>query len=376
MPELYLILVLSASGLLLIVSIPTLGLLVIRYYQTRVAQIFPIMGLMIMSIIYAFNSSIGATSSEKQIENLHGPVTIIIWVICYVLFALFLAGLTRNSVFCRETALILTLGGIIGGLVWKDGMIHAVQENGVYYFEDDPLISIFFVPFALFIGIWGVKVLQKTHEFAVNEKQERQQRLFGYGLIVIFFVSLLAGAANDLLMDWVPDYHEIGFIIRVMNPILFGIVGFVCLAIIYAINKEPIYLQPQQLYSLMVVQSTGLPLFAFQFKRSESSESPEVDPGLTAGALTAITSFLREAVGGKEAFREIVTEDRIVLAKAGEGFISVLVSERASAFVHLALTRFTTTFTNDYGTHVENFTGNLEDFEGAERVVASTFGME
>jgi hypothetical protein len=194
--------------------------------------------------------------------------------------------------------------------------------------------------------------------------------------MVIFFVSLLVGAANDLLSDWIPEYQEIGFIIRVMNPMLFGIVGFVCLAIIYGINKEPIYLQPQQLYSLMVVQSTGLPLFAFQFKRSESSESTEVDPGLTAGALTAITAFLREAVGGKEAFREIVTEDRIILAKTGDGFISVLVSERASAFVHLALTRFTKTFIKDYGTYVEKFTGNLEDFEGAEKVVASTFGIE
>jgi hypothetical protein len=151
--------------------------------------------------------------------------------------------------------------------------------------------------------------------------------------------------------------------------------GLTCLAILYGRNKEPIYLQPQQLYSLIVIQSTGLPLFTFQFKRGEPSED-DVDPGLTAAALTAITSFFKDAVGSTEEFREITTADKIVIAKAGDGFFSVLVSERASSFVHLALTQFTAIFNKEYSSALENFTGNLEDFKGAERAVVPAFGME
>ncbi|MHA2367975.1 MAG: hypothetical protein ACXADX_04080 [Candidatus Hodarchaeales archaeon] len=218
-------------------------------------------------------------------------------------------------------------------------------------------------------------VLKKTREFAVTEKQEKQQRLFAYGLIIIFFVGPLVTMAISAVVLSVPEYQGVGTVIGILSTMVFSTVGITCLAIIYGLNKEPIYLQPQQLYSLMVVDQVGLPLFAFQFKRGESSEG-DVDPGLTAAALTAITSFFKEAVGSTEEFREIATADKIVIAKVGPGFFSVLVSERASSFVHLALTQFTTAFTRDYGTHVEKFTGNLEDFKGAERVVVSAFGME
>ncbi|MFX0116581.1 MAG: hypothetical protein ACFFB3_18680 [Candidatus Hodarchaeota archaeon] len=375
MPELFLILALSANVILFLVSVPTLGLLVIRYYQTRVAQILPLLGFMILSIYVSLHFSLAYVSSEKEIETFYGPGALILSTFSFLLFAFFLAGLTRNSVFCRETALALFLGGIIIGLVWKEGLVTAAHEEGIWFFKTDPLLAVFQIPFLLFIGFWGIKVLKKTREFAVTEKQEHQQWLFTYGLIIIFFVGPLVTIAIAIPLYWLPEYQDLGSIIGIMSTVIFSTVGLVCLAIIYGRNKEPIYLQPQQLYSLIVIQSTGLPLFTFQFKRGGSAED-DVDPGLTAAALTAITSFLREAVGSTEEFREIVTADRIVLAKAGEGFFSVLVSERASSFVHLALTQFTAIFARDYGQQVEKFAGNLDDFRDAERVVSSAFGME
>lgn len=66
----------------------------------------------------------------------------------------------------------------------------------------------------------------------------------------------------------------------------------------------------------------------------QDSRPEELEKRLSNFALLESGEFqLLFTVGGKEAFREIVTEDRIVLAKAGEGFISVLVSER----VHLCI---------------------------------------
>lgn len=375
MPELLLLLALSANALLFLISVPTLGLLALRYYQTRVALILPLLGFVILGIYASVHFSMAYTSSEKAIENFYGPGAMVISVFSFLLFAFFLAGLTRNSVFCRETALALFLGGIILGLVWKDGVMSGAQEEGIYYFEADPLLMVFLMPFLLFIGGWGYMVLKKTREFAVTEKQEKQQRLFAYGLIIIFFVGPLVTMLISAVVISVPEYQGVGTVIGILSTMVFSTVGITCLAIIYGLNKEPIYLQPQQLYSLMVVDQVGLPLFAFQFKRGESSEG-DVDPGLTAAALTAITSFLKEAVGSTEDFREIATADKIVIAKVGQGFFSVLVSERASSFVHQALVQFTATFSRDYGTHVEKFTGNLEDFKGAERVVTSAFGME
>ncbi|MFQ5979891.1 MAG: hypothetical protein ACE5OZ_17305 [Candidatus Heimdallarchaeota archaeon] len=366
MAELYLILALSANSLLFLISVPTLGLLALRYYQTRVAQILPLLGFVIVGIYASLHFSMAFVSSKEANEEFYGPVAMLLTVISFLLFAFFLAGLTRNSVFCRETAIALFLGGIITGLVWKEGIVTGIKEEGVYFFEIELLLAVFQIPFLFFIGIWGIQVLNKTREFAVTEKQEMQQRIFAYGMGIVFF--------GGPLVSMVLGFSGFSFL-GILSTMVASTVGLTCLTILYGRNKEPIYLQPQQLYSLIVILSTGLPLFTFQFKHGEPSKD-DVDPGLTAAALTAITSFFKDAVGSTEEFREITTADKIVIAKAGDGFFSVLVSERASSFVHLALTQFTAAFAKDYGQQVEKFTGNLDDFRGAERVVTSAFGME
>ncbi|MHA2231651.1 MAG: hypothetical protein ACXAB4_04085, partial [Candidatus Hodarchaeales archaeon] len=187
MPELYLILALSANLLLFLISVPTVGLLALRYYQTRVAQILPILGFVIVGLYASLHFSFAYVSTKEEVEEFYGPVAVLITVVSFLLFAFFLAGLTRNSVFCRETGLALFLGGVLTGLTWKEGMMTGIKDEGVYFFEIDPLVAVVQIPFLFFIGIWGIQVLNKAREFAVTEKQERQQRIFAYGMGIVFF---------------------------------------------------------------------------------------------------------------------------------------------------------------------------------------------
>ena len=70
MPSLLLLVALSANALLFLISVPTLALLALRYYQTRVALVLPLLALVAMSIYASVHFSLAYTSSKKAIEDL------------------------------------------------------------------------------------------------------------------------------------------------------------------------------------------------------------------------------------------------------------------------------------------------------------------
>ncbi|MHA2500860.1 MAG: hypothetical protein ACXAEL_14925 [Candidatus Hodarchaeales archaeon] len=380
MTELALIMGLSVNIILLVVCFPTLGLLAIRLYQTRVAQIYPMLAITLATIIMAIAEILILSSSdESQVRDILGPIVVLTWMICFVGFAFFLAGLTRNSIFCRETAIALLLAGFVGGLALAGTgeQIEVVQQDDVLDFRTGQFMSLIMGPLMIFVSTWGFFVLNKTRQFAVSLKQERQQRIFVWGMSIAFFGPLIANSIGGFAAGLFPDLEEAAFLFLITVPNLLIGLGLLAVIVAYGSNKEIFYLQPQQLYSLMVIERTGLPVFSFRFPYEQERLDGDVDTILTAGALKAISSFLKEAVGGQEEIREIVTADRIVIAKTGatKQFIAVLIADRASSFVHDALTKFTATFATEYGPCIEKFTGNLADFHDADRVVLSTFGF-
>ncbi|MHA2231518.1 MAG: hypothetical protein ACXAB4_03405, partial [Candidatus Hodarchaeales archaeon] len=291
-------------------------------------------------------------------------------------------GLTRNNIFCKETSIGLLLAGITVGLVLagSNHQIQAERQYGVSVFSTSFTMFLFMVPLMIYVSFWGYSVLNRTRQFAVTPKQARQQQFFTWGMSTSFFGPSIAFSLAEYIPAAVPSLEEAAFHFRIAAPNLLIGVGLLTVIIIYALNKEVMYLQPQQLYSLLIIENSGLPLFNFNFRyRDAETDKPEddrpVDVVLTAGALKAITSFLKEAVGGQEEIREIITVDRIIIAKAGNGYFSVLISDRASSFVHQALSQFTATFDKEYGHHIQNFMGKTDVFAGVDQLVAAGFGI-
>jgi hypothetical protein len=380
MTELALIMGVCANLILLFVCIPALGLLIIRLYQTRVAQIYPMLAISLATINMALTEILILISSdESYVGDILAPIVVLMWMICFCGFAFFLAGLTRNSIFCRETAIALLLAGFVGGLALAGtgDQIKVVRQDDVFDFHTGQLMSLTMGPLMIFVSIWGFFVLNKTRQFAVSLKQERQQRIFAWGMSIAFFGPLLTNSIGGFVAAAFPDLEETVFIFLITVPNLLIGLGSIVTMIAYGSNKEIFYLQPQQLYSLLVIERSGVPVFSFSFRYEQERQDSDVNSILTAGALKAISSFLKEAVGGKEEIREIVTADRIVIAKTGvtKRFIAVLIADRSSPFVHDALTKFTAAFATEYGPYIDNFMGNVADFHGADRVVHSTFGF-
>ncbi|MFX0115540.1 MAG: hypothetical protein ACFFB3_13410, partial [Candidatus Hodarchaeota archaeon] len=367
MANIVLIFGLCSRIFLLLVCFPSIVLLLRRYYQTRAPQIFPPLIMVFAMVIFAINGMLVLVATQESIREIFGPISVITLLVCYIALSIWLTGLTRNNLFSGETGLVLFLVGLITGLLGQNDQIQPIEEDSVAYF-------LFGMPLAILLGlllisaaIWGYHVLTKAREFAVNPKQDRQQQLIAFGLIAALlgplFVNMiaLAGYHTDSGMK------QFAFFTLVTLPSLLIGLGIVIIALVYAWSKEAILLQPQQLYSLFVVNQDGLPLFTFQFVQRPPDEI--TDLALTAGVLNAIATILKETVGSGEDVREITTENRIIIAKRGTEFISILIAERASSFVHQALIRFTAAFDKAFDSYIQDFTGEIDIFQSANNLV-------
>ncbi|MHA2273084.1 MAG: hypothetical protein ACXACI_14560 [Candidatus Hodarchaeales archaeon] len=373
MANIFLILGLCSRIFLLAVCFPSIVLLFRRYHQTRAPQILPLLIMVLTMVIFAINGILVLVATQQSVSEVFGPISVLLLLICYVAFAFWLTGLTRNSLFSGETGLVLFLVGLIAGLVGQKDQIQPIQEEDVSYFLFGNLLSILLGFLLIFTTIWGYRVLTKAREFAVNPKQDRQQQLIVFGLLGAFLGPLFVNVIGIVGYRMNSSMKQFAFFTLVTIPSLLIGLGIVVISIVYAWSKEAILLQPQQLYSLFVVNQDGLPLFTFQFVHRPPEEI--ADLALTAGVLNAIASILKETVGGGEDVREIITENRIIIAKRGTEFISILIAERASSFVHQALIRFTAAFDTEFGSHIQKFAGEIEIFKDATHLVRSMFGL-
>ncbi|MFW9915167.1 MAG: hypothetical protein ACFFGZ_06105 [Candidatus Thorarchaeota archaeon] len=373
MANIVLILGLCSRIFLLVVCLPSIGLLLRRYYQTRAPQILPPLIMVFTMVIFAINGMLVLVATPQSISDIFGPISVIVLLVCYVAFSFWLTGLTRDHLFSGETGLILFLVGLIAGLLGQKDQIQPIQEEDVSYFLFGNLLSLLLGLLLIFTTIWGFQTLTKAREFAVNPKQDRQQQLISFGLLGAFLGPLFVNILGIAGYRMSSSLKQLAFFTLVTIPSLLIGLGIVVIALVYAWSKEAILLQPQQLYSLFVVNQDGLPLFTFQFVNRPPEEI--ADLALTAGVLNAIASILKETVGGGEDVREIVTENRIIMAKRGTEFISILIAERASSFVHQALIRFTAVFDAEFGSHIQKFAGEIEIFKDATHLVRSMFGL-
>jgi hypothetical protein len=373
MANIVLIFGLCSRIFLLVVCFPSIALLLRRYYQTRAPQIFPPLIMVFAMVIFAINGMLVLVATQDDIREIFGPISVITLLVCYIALSFWLTGLTRNNLFSGETGLVLFLVGLITGLLGQNDQIQPIEEDSVAYF-------LFGMPLAILLGlllisatIWGYHVLAKAREFAVNPKQDQQQQLIAFGLIAALlgplFVNMIALAGYH--MD--SGMKQFAFFTLIILPSLLIGLGIVVIALVYAWSKEAILLQPQQLYSLFVVNQDGLPLFTFRFIQRSPGEI--TDLALTAGVLNAIATILKETVGSGEDVREITTENRIIIAKRGTEFISILIAERASSFVHQALIRFTAAFDKAFDSYIQDFTGEIDIFQSANNLVRSIFGL-
>lgn len=202
-----------------------------------------------------------------------------------------------------------------------------------------PLASLLIFPTVLICGYWTRNEINYSLQFAYNSQQIRQLRLMRIGGLLMFFVGPIFGILGVIFVDGLND-DIVGTWLSEIIGYLFVSVGIFMVTIAYIQNDAPSFLQPQRMQKLLVMYSTGIPVFEYSFREQED----EPDTMLVSGAMTAITAIMGEAFNVTTNVKQIAFHEKELMVHfegiADDEVAFILITDRVSSFLEISLARF------------------------------------
>jgi len=124
----------------------------------------------------------------------------------------------------------------------------------------------------------------------------------------------------------------------------------------------------KSLHHLLVLsKKDGRPMYNYSFGVAIK------DASLVSGMISAMTSFVRETTGSKKQLRVIDQEDKKIILSHGTMASVTILCEKDLPIIHKRAQAFLQSFEEQYGPKLRKWTGNVEIFKGASKLVEDFF---
>ena len=313
---------------------------VIVYFWSH-TLIWTMLGLMI--------GSLAQTPEASTLEFLQNVFSLDpykgFWIVVLVgsLFLVIPAGILSDT-FGRKTVIIFATTGI-------------VLASLVVAIFDQFLISTLIIGFSFacvhaFSSLW-VDLASRDSIGRYNSLNFQSLGLgFLIGFLVSYYIYLYSG-----------NYLEINLFI------MLGLAVFASLPLFWISDSYP----PLEFFLLLVTNTSGMPLFHYNFMNEESLK---VDLPLISGALTAISTFMGEATGEKTGRLSLVRHGThfIISDETENGLTGAIFCNKNDPELQQLLKLFLRQFQNKYKNEVANWNGDTSTFKDSINDAESIFG--
>ncbi|MEM2637170.1 MAG: hypothetical protein QXL15_02340, partial [Candidatus Korarchaeota archaeon] len=155
-----------------------------------------------------------------------------------------------------------------------------------------------------------------------------------------------------------------------INYLIYGVFTglFTVGVIIYLRHWLHIRNWEEKIKILYVYTPDGRYLWSYGFKPGKT-----FDPVLIVNFLSAITSFMEEAVSGGKRLDVISQEENKIVISWGNKIVTALLTEKYVEIMKKKLDQFTKEFERYYSSELEKFTGNINVFNDALLLLHKTF---
>ena len=186
------------------------------------------------------------------------------------------------------------------------------------------------------------------------------------------FISLLQGIGCGLAIGLFILPLELDTI----NYITYILIGFAVLGLFPLFFVSDSF-EPLDIY-LLLLASSGMCLFSYDFDRPDQSKITQKDLTLVAGALSAISTFF-ENIGEEHAVLDLVRHGRVftVQAKAGterKEIIATIFANKIDPELQSRLETFVARFCLSYHDEINDWIGQIRVFEPAVSIAEDVFG--
>ncbi|MHA1865226.1 MAG: hypothetical protein ACTSVB_10430 [Candidatus Heimdallarchaeaceae archaeon] len=208
-------------------------------------------------------------------------------------------------------------------------------------------------------------LLEATLMFAIDAKRVEYKKLRRISLVLAVAIGISAVFAFFKILEyWVIPFSFYG---AIPYGILFGV-----LALEFIANPFFVYLLPSRINKVVVIDESGVLLFAVRVGKEEPNI---VEDTLLSGTLSAMKSVIKETTGTQTELQKIEFRDKyMIVAENEEKTIStIIICDRNSFMLQTAAKQFINAFTKEFKEHLEKFDGSIGKFGTATHLVRRIF---
>ena len=254
----------------------------------------------------------------------------------------------------RKTAIILAAYGIVFASIIV-GMLIETEFNSISFLFGAFIIGISFafVHPSLDSSIWA--------DLASQDSIGRYYYLGFTSLVLGLFTGLTLGIIS------VDIFSTQLLIFNVFFLIVVAVLA--SLPLFWTSDSSP----PLFFYLLLLINDAGLPIFHYDFKRTQDLK---VDLPLISGALSAVGSFMLEATGEIGAQLNLVRHGtNFILSDKGKyGISGAIFANKNDPELQGLLLKFITRFENKFSNKIISWKGNISEFDDAIHDAEEIFG--
>ena len=254
----------------------------------------------------------------------------------------------------RKTAIILAAYGIVFASIIV-GMLIETEFNSISFLFGAFIIGISFafVHPSLDSSIWA--------DLASQDSIGRYYYLGFTSLVLGLFTGLTLGIIS------VDIFSTRLLIFNVFFLIVVAVLA--SLPLFWTSDSSP----PLFFYLLLLINDAGLPIFHYDFKRTQDLK---VDLPLISGALSAVGSFMLEATGEIGAQLNLVRHGtNFILSDKGKyGISGAIFANKNDPELQGLLLKFITRFENKFSDKIISWKGNISEFDDAIHDAEEIFG--
>jgi len=223
-----------------------------------------------------------------------------------------------------ETFGLAILMGINIALTMDKRFLHSViTKEGYFTDEFDPILMIPNIAFGTWATFWTFKSLNEMDAFSLFYDEEGSRNpipILGIGaLIIIAILTMVYWLVQDR-SDSTP------FILIISIALIF-------LMITYGLNPTSTILAPQRIWSFLMINSSGLPIYEHHFNK----EGKSGELSLFAMAITASNTIIRNELNSKSDVNVISLENRTVLITRTDEIVFCLMADHRSIQLEILL---------------------------------------
>lgn len=152
--------------------------------------------------------------------------------------------------------------------------------------------------------------------------------------------------------------------------IAFQALGLSIFAIIYLTDIDYLYRLPNDVFMVMVVTKTGIPLHTVKLK---TRRPVVIETDLLSGLLSAINNVFEEIFKTPSSIQNISSEQIHLLMESGEKVVGVAVTDNISYFLDEALKRYTKEFEEKFAEELSQRSQDIADYYNAIELIKPVF---